>query len=170
MDSFRGFYRINPDLIKENWRMSTYNRLDLQALGSQPVMPKNLPGHWMGGSIYPCIGIVGCMRIPYQRTRVKVPSKNAALWGSHVTCLWGLSDDLHIISLLVVDALHRPCLWLASATLPPFRSMSRMNRRLVVDEHVEFEKQPRHEIYRSFLRNLLNICQMNEAKPEDVNV
>ena len=26
--------------------MSTCNRLDLQTLGSQPVMPKNLPGHW----------------------------------------------------------------------------------------------------------------------------
>ena len=25
--------------------MSTYNRLDLQALGSQPIMPKNLPDH-----------------------------------------------------------------------------------------------------------------------------
>ena len=25
--------------------MSTCNRLDLQALGSQPVMPKNLPNH-----------------------------------------------------------------------------------------------------------------------------
>ena len=26
--------------------MSTGNRLDLQTLGSQPVMPKNLPDHW----------------------------------------------------------------------------------------------------------------------------
>jgi hypothetical protein len=26
--------------------MSTCNRLDLQTLGSQPVMPKNLPNHW----------------------------------------------------------------------------------------------------------------------------
>jgi hypothetical protein len=26
--------------------MSTCNRLDLQTLGSQPVMPKNLPDHW----------------------------------------------------------------------------------------------------------------------------
>ena len=26
--------------------MSTYNQLDLQTLGSQPVMPKNLPDHW----------------------------------------------------------------------------------------------------------------------------
>ena len=28
--------------------MSTCNRLDLGTLGSQPVMPKNLPGHWIG--------------------------------------------------------------------------------------------------------------------------
>jgi hypothetical protein len=34
-----------PNLIKENRRMSTCNRLDLQTLGSQPMMPKNLPDH-----------------------------------------------------------------------------------------------------------------------------
>ena len=45
-DHFRGIYRIYPNLIKENWRMSTYNRLDLQTIGSQPIMPKNLPDHW----------------------------------------------------------------------------------------------------------------------------
>jgi hypothetical protein len=34
---FRGIYRIlYPNLIKENRRMSTLNRLDLQTLGSQP--------------------------------------------------------------------------------------------------------------------------------------
>ena len=33
-----------PSLIKENRRMSTFNWLDLlQALGSQPVMPKYFP-------------------------------------------------------------------------------------------------------------------------------
>ena len=40
------FIEIYPNLIKENRKMSTYNRLDLQTLGSQPVMPKNLPDHW----------------------------------------------------------------------------------------------------------------------------
>ena len=40
------FHRIYPNLLKENRRMSTCNRLDLQTLGSQPVMPKNLPDHW----------------------------------------------------------------------------------------------------------------------------
>ena len=34
------------NLIKENRRMSSCNRLDLQTLGSQPIMPKNLPDHW----------------------------------------------------------------------------------------------------------------------------
>ena len=42
---YRGIYRIYPNLIKENRRMSTCNRLDLQTLGSQPVVPKNLPDH-----------------------------------------------------------------------------------------------------------------------------
>ena len=31
--------------------MSTCNRLDLQTLGSQPVMPKNLLDHWLGTMI-----------------------------------------------------------------------------------------------------------------------
>ena len=44
-DQFRGIYRMYPNLIKENQRMSTCNRLDLQILGSQPVMPKNLPDY-----------------------------------------------------------------------------------------------------------------------------
>ena len=47
-DRFRGIYRIYPNLIKENRRMSTCNQLDLQTLGSHPIMPKNLPDHWFG--------------------------------------------------------------------------------------------------------------------------
>ena len=43
---FKGICKICPNLIKENRRMSTCNRLGLQTLGSQPVMPKNLPYHW----------------------------------------------------------------------------------------------------------------------------
>ena len=34
-----GIHRIYPNLMKENQRMWTCNRLDLQTLGSQPVMP-----------------------------------------------------------------------------------------------------------------------------------
>jgi hypothetical protein len=45
-DCFRGIYRIHPNSIKENQRMSTCNRLDLQTLVSQPIVPKNLPKHW----------------------------------------------------------------------------------------------------------------------------
>ena len=44
-DRFRGIYELYPNLIKENRRMSTCNRLDLQTLGSQPIMPKNLSNH-----------------------------------------------------------------------------------------------------------------------------
>ena len=52
-DRFGGIYRIYPYLIKENRRMSTYNRLDLHTRGSQPVvMPKNLPDHWMDVEVY----------------------------------------------------------------------------------------------------------------------
>jgi hypothetical protein len=45
IDYFRGIYRIYPNLRKENRRMSTCNWLDLQTLGSQPIIPKNLPDH-----------------------------------------------------------------------------------------------------------------------------
>ena len=44
-DHFRDIYRIYPNLMKEIQRMSTCNRLDLQTLGSQPIMPKNLRDH-----------------------------------------------------------------------------------------------------------------------------
>ena len=49
-DYSRGIYRIYHNLIKGNWRMSTCRRLDLQTLGSQLVMPKNLPDHWIDHS------------------------------------------------------------------------------------------------------------------------
>ena len=44
-DRFRRIYRIWPNLVMENRRMSTCDRLDLQTQGSQPIMPKNLPDH-----------------------------------------------------------------------------------------------------------------------------
>ena len=44
-DHCGGTYRVYPNLIKENRRMSTCNRLHLQTLGTQPVMSKNLPNH-----------------------------------------------------------------------------------------------------------------------------
>ena len=43
---FKGIYRIYPNLIKENRKVSACNRLDLQTLEYGLVMPKNLPGHW----------------------------------------------------------------------------------------------------------------------------
>ena len=44
-DHLWGIYRLYPNLIKGNWRMSTCNWLDLQTLGSPPVMPTKLPNH-----------------------------------------------------------------------------------------------------------------------------
>ena len=40
------FIEYTPILMKENRTMSTCNRLDLQILGCQLVMPKNLPDYW----------------------------------------------------------------------------------------------------------------------------
>ena len=36
---------------KENQRISTCNQFDLQTLGSQLVMPKNLLDHWTAGKL-----------------------------------------------------------------------------------------------------------------------
>ena len=44
-DHLRGMNRIYPNLIKENRMMSTCNQLDLQKLGSQLIISKNLPNH-----------------------------------------------------------------------------------------------------------------------------
>ena len=41
-DHFRRIYKTYPNLIKENRKTSTCNRLDLQTLRTQPVMPTNL--------------------------------------------------------------------------------------------------------------------------------
>ena len=46
-DHFRGIYRIHSNSIKQNQKMSTCNRSDSQPLRSQPIMPKNLPDHWV---------------------------------------------------------------------------------------------------------------------------
>ena len=45
-DHFRGILRIYPSLIKKIRKTSTCSLLDLQKLGSQLLMPKNLPNHW----------------------------------------------------------------------------------------------------------------------------
>ena len=53
---FTGIYRIlYPNLVKENWRMSTCNRLDLQTLGSQPViMPQKSPQSVLERDVFGC--------------------------------------------------------------------------------------------------------------------
>ena len=43
----RGNYRICLKLMKKIRKMWGCNRLDLETLGSQPGMPKKLPGHWV---------------------------------------------------------------------------------------------------------------------------
>ena len=42
----RWIYRIYLDFIKENQKITTYNWLDLETLGSWPIVPKDLLGHW----------------------------------------------------------------------------------------------------------------------------
>ena len=42
-DHFRGIYRIYLKLIKRDWKLRTCNRLDLETLGSRPIVPKISP-------------------------------------------------------------------------------------------------------------------------------
>ena len=42
-DHYRGIYRIYPNLIKQNRRMSTCKWMDLQTLGSRPVNAQQFP-------------------------------------------------------------------------------------------------------------------------------
>ena len=64
-DHFRGICRIYPNLVKENRRVSTCNRLDLQTQGSQPVMPENLPDHWYTGFNYTYLDITWTWSMKY---------------------------------------------------------------------------------------------------------
>ena len=45
-DQFRGIYRIYLKWIKQNWKISTCNRLDLDSLGSWTDHVQKLPRHW----------------------------------------------------------------------------------------------------------------------------
>ena len=44
-DHLRGIYGVHLKLIKKNRKITTCNWLDLETLGSQSIMQKNLPGH-----------------------------------------------------------------------------------------------------------------------------
>ena len=43
---FREIYEIFLKLTKKHRKMWTCNQLDLETLGSRPILSKNLPGHW----------------------------------------------------------------------------------------------------------------------------
>ena len=45
----RRIYLIYLISIKKNWKMSIVNQLDLDTLGSQMIMPKNLHAHCLLG-------------------------------------------------------------------------------------------------------------------------
>jgi hypothetical protein len=42
----RWIYVVYLKLMKKNWKISTWNWLDLEILGSWTLMSKNLPKHW----------------------------------------------------------------------------------------------------------------------------
>ena len=46
-DHFRGIYEIYLKFFKKIQKITTYNRLDLNTLGFWPIIPNNLPGHWL---------------------------------------------------------------------------------------------------------------------------
>ena len=87
-DDFRGIYRIYLKSIKENRRMPTCNRLDLQTLGSQPIiMPKKSPWSLLQSNLLRVVS--------FRSTRIHVMT--------HATKVW-CSTSYHI---LLVDAGNR---------------------------------------------------------------
>ena len=76
-DHFRGIHRIYPNSVKENRRMSACNRLDLQTLGSQLVMPKNLADHCMALKVY-----VGVIWLLYLNRTLTILDWCVLWWGS----------------------------------------------------------------------------------------
>ena len=46
--NFRGISRINPDKSSNTRRCRDATGWTWKHLGSQPIMPENLPGHWAG--------------------------------------------------------------------------------------------------------------------------
>ena len=59
-DHLRGIYRVHLKWVKQNWKMSTCNRLDLESLRSWPTMSKNL----LGTGTYHIADIIGIVTGP----------------------------------------------------------------------------------------------------------
>ena len=87
-DHFRGVYGIYSNLMKGNWRMWTCNRLDLQTLGSQPViLPKNLPdhcpGHWRYELIWSPCNAMPCHTKPLRWKWIWMPAHLGEAQGNY---------------------------------------------------------------------------------------
>jgi hypothetical protein len=50
-DQFRGIHELYLKLMKNNWKMSTCNWLDLETLGFWLIMSENLPIHYIENKI-----------------------------------------------------------------------------------------------------------------------
>ena len=106
--TLRGIYRIYPNLIKENRRMSTHNRLDLGTLGSQPVMPKNLPDHWYSPLLYlmhyQIHRYLLICRLPYCMPTAIAAKQMTFIHQFHCRVLFRInSRKSHIISILLLQ-------------------------------------------------------------------
>ena len=63
------------------WRMSTCNRLNLQTLGSQPVMSKNLPDHWSW---------LNRFRNSQDTGDDRTGPKRSCTWSHPIPCSWNI--------------------------------------------------------------------------------
>ena len=95
--------------------MSTCNRLDLQTLGSQPIMPKNLPDH--------CLGELLEISLPKKSVHARVVGhpqriKKNTCTKLTTTCMWGIYVESGIHKLTVWRLAHKvlliyaKCLWM----------------------------------------------------------
>jgi hypothetical protein len=102
---FRGICKIHPNSIKENPRMSTCNWLDLQSVGSRPIMPKNLPNHWTGAAYFwprwpNCIRVALCHWAPVLTSTTTTPQLHFPPQHTHT------HRYIHIYSFRKLEMLH----------------------------------------------------------------
>ena len=73
-DPFRGMCGIYPNSSKKHHKMSTCNWLDLETLGSQPIMPQNPPVEY-SGSWYCTLSLWGQYLIHWHNITLPFPEK-----------------------------------------------------------------------------------------------
>ena len=102
--------------MKENRRMWTCNRLDLQILGCQPVMPKNLPGRWAGTFDNSMMHASRPPALFFSRLICYQPTNINGIWLCWIYRLWSRCNPL-LNFFITAHSCH--LIWLSSSVFGP---------------------------------------------------